>query len=237
VGRRPRKKRALGTAERREGDYYDTDGKYLGNDGIDDNKVYTVNGTSKFSLTDFGEGGKYHNNEAKYNENNGDNFWVNYEGNVAETKLTFTGSANAGNSKQADGQINLIQTLENGKEFTMQSIEAVGGPFGNGAPPNGNYTVNGGRLRTEEGYRRDGFGFSFNVEPTFQTGRSLLRIHPDGNLPGTLGCVGLKCSAIQGKIFYNQVNAVTTNGSINLNINIEGNPNNQGGGFVPNNGE
>jgi RHS repeat-associated protein len=71
-----------------DGDYYDTDGNYLGNDGIDDDKVYTVEGTSKFNVSDFGEGGKYHNNETAYNENNGDGFSVTYEGQVSDVFVT-----------------------------------------------------------------------------------------------------------------------------------------------------
>ena len=71
-----------------DGDYYDVDGNYLGNDGIDDNKVYTVEGTSKFNVSDFGEGGKYHNNETAYNENNGDGFSVTYNGQVSDVFVT-----------------------------------------------------------------------------------------------------------------------------------------------------
>ena len=37
----------------------------------------------------------------------------------------------------------------------------------------------------------DEIGFSFNLDPQFKTNRSLLRIHPDGNNEGTLGCIGL----------------------------------------------
>jgi RHS repeat-associated protein len=71
-----------------DGDYYDTKGNYLGNDGIDDDKVYTVTGTSKFNVRDFGEGGKYHNNEAAYNKTNGDGFSVTYEGKVRDVFVT-----------------------------------------------------------------------------------------------------------------------------------------------------
>jgi len=218
-----------------DGDYYDSDGIHLGNDGIDDDKVYTVKGSSRFSINDVQEGGKYHNNQSGFSENNGSGYSINYEGTVSETKLSFTGEANSGNSKQADGTVNLIQVLDNGKEFTKQSLSAVGGPYGNGAPPNGDYTVDGPRLRSESGFTRDGFGFSFNLNPTFETGRTLLRIHPDGNNTGTLGCVGLGCSGTQGRLFYNNVrSAINKGGALNMNINITGNPNNHGGGFVPN---
>ncbi len=62
---------------RLDGDYYDKEGNHLGSDGIDDDKVYTVEGTSKFSINDFKSGGKYHNNHTAFNENNGEGFSVN----------------------------------------------------------------------------------------------------------------------------------------------------------------
>src|SRR5690625_818475 len=71
-----------------DGDYYDKDNKYLGNDGIDDNKVYTVEGTSKFNINDFKEGGKYHNNETEYHKNNGEGFSVTYKGEVSDVFVT-----------------------------------------------------------------------------------------------------------------------------------------------------
>ena len=58
------------------GDYYDVDGNHLGDDGIDDGKIYTVEGTSEFNIKDFQEGGKYFNNHIAFNENNGDGFSV-----------------------------------------------------------------------------------------------------------------------------------------------------------------
>ena len=70
------------------GDYYDENNNYLGNDGINDNKVYQVTGSSKFSINDFKDGGKYHNNQADFNKNNGDGFSVNYKGKVSDVFVT-----------------------------------------------------------------------------------------------------------------------------------------------------
>ena len=36
-------------------------------------------------------------------------------------------------------------------------------------------------------------GYSANLDPLFNTKRTLFRIHPDGNVPGTAGCIGVKC--------------------------------------------
>ncbi len=58
------------------GDYYDVDGNHLGNDEIDDDKVYIVEGASEFNIKNFQEGGKYFENHAAFNENNGSGFSV-----------------------------------------------------------------------------------------------------------------------------------------------------------------
>ena len=39
----------------------------------------------------------------------------------------------------------------------------------------------------------DGNGWSLDLNPKFKTDRDLLRIHPDGNVPGTEGCIGPDC--------------------------------------------
>ena len=57
--------------------------------------------------------------------------------------------------------------------------------------PRGTYDVTFPRRRTEPPMVRQGFGFSFNLDPKFPTNRSLIRIHPDGNNPGTQGCIGV----------------------------------------------
>lgn len=57
--------------------------------------------------------------------------------------------------------------------------------------PRGNYDVTFPRIRNTNGMVRDGFGFSFDLNPKFPTNRSDLRIHPDGGRPGTQGCLGI----------------------------------------------
>ncbi len=218
-----------------EGDYYDKEGNWLGNDGIDDDKVYVVKGEDKFNIKDFEEGGKYHNNQSAYNENNGDGFSVNYVGDVTGVSMTFTGSANSGNSKQADGQLNVIHSVSNGKDYTRASFSAVGGPWGNGSPENGDYLVNtlldrGPNGWYNKGMTKDGVGFSLNLNPQFKTGRTDLRIHPDGgDWFGTQGCIGLTCGKGGLIEFRGLMQSILSNQSnILLNINILNNPNNNG---------
>jgi hypothetical protein len=81
------------------------------------------------------------------------------------------------------------------------SWNAISGPFGAGALPPGLYDlgrreVTGYTANIDLSYRdKTGRGFFVPIYPKFQThrGRSggRLGIHPDGNKPGTLGCVGI----------------------------------------------
>ena len=68
---------------------------------------------------------------------------------------------------------------------------AVSGPFGNGALPVGRYTCTNLHTRTTPAMKKEGVGFSVDLNPQFKTNRTLLRIHPDGNVAGTQGCIGI----------------------------------------------
>jgi len=57
--------------------------------------------------------------------------------------------------------------------------------------PNGTWSVSNYRARSENGYVRNGVGFTFDITPDPAFGRSSLRIHPDGGPVGTAGCIGL----------------------------------------------
>lgn len=83
----------------------------------------------------------------------------------------------------------------------------------------------------------DGVGFSYNLDPQFSTGRSLLRIHPDGNNEGTLGCIGLSGNGTTLTDFRDNLNnLIKSTGPVPVNINIQNNPNNNGksGKKIPN---
>ena len=138
-------------------------------------------------------------------------------------------------SKLGDVTIDLNVTFENGKTKTISSYDAVAGGFNNGAPENGEYTVDTywnrelGNGMYVKGMNKDGVGFSYFLNPQFDTGRSELRIHPDGNNEGTQGCIGLSGNKIVLSDFRNKVNSILKmQKSIPTNIQINGNPNNNG---------
>ncbi|MBW8523546.1 RHS repeat-associated core domain-containing protein [Chryseobacterium chendengshani] len=146
------------------------------------------------------------------------------------------------NSKIGDVDVRLNVTFENGKIKTLGSYDGVAGGFGNGAPENGEYTVDSYQDRGPKGWyikgmNRDGIGFSYNLNPQFDTGRSLLRIHADGNKEGTRGCIGMSGDKIVLTTSTNTRNRMMkTGGPVSANINIKNNPNNNGrsGAKIPN---
>lgn len=145
--------------------------------------------------------------------------------------MDFIGSANPDNPKEANGSLNVNSHFDDGSKLNVASYSAIGGPWGNGSPENGNYSADNLRVRNSpDGMIRNGVGFSMDLNPSFNTGRSLLRIHPDGgNYTGTQGCIGLQCTGRQLTKFYNSMNRYLQNHSnIGVSVNIEGNPNNNG---------
>jgi len=131
------------------------------------------------------------------------------------------------NSKMGNG---LLYLKEN--DDIILSITMVAGGFGSGAPQNGEYTVDTYRDRRKDkdynlGMNIHGVGFSFNLNPQFKTERSLLRIHPDGNSKGTLGCIGVTDTQKELLEFEEIMkNLLKHEKSIHATINIKNNPNN-----------
>ena len=109
-----------------------------------------------------------------------------------ESRLEFDGES-----------LSIIDRYSDGSECVSGTWNSISGPHGNGTLPNGNYTANNLRSRTVSGFVRDGVGFSIDLNPQFQTTRTLLRIHPDGNTAGTLGCIGIQENANLLNTFYN----------------------------------
>jgi hypothetical protein len=90
----------------------------------------------------------------------------------------------------------------NGKNYT-----AVSGPFGDGKLPTGDYeirvreAVEGATLSSP--YCAGGVCFFIPIIPLFNAkGRTGFGIHPDGNVAGTKGCIGISSS--DAKDFLNE---------------------------------
>jgi spore germination cell wall hydrolase CwlJ-like protein len=102
------------------GDYYDYYGNHLGNDDIDDGKIYMVEGSSKFKIEDFKKGGKYHNNQIKYNEDNKDNKDSNFVNEVDNSSdlslLSRIGYAEFRGSNSKEQQVGMYITMNRVKD-------------------------------------------------------------------------------------------------------------------------
>ncbi|PCK09217.1 MAG: hypothetical protein COA42_05000 [Alteromonadaceae bacterium] len=78
--------------------------------------------------------------------------------------------------------------------------EVVTGGYGKGAIPDGTYDIErydavvGDKSTMKSGFVNpaSGRGWFLPLTPKFTTTRHGFGIHPDGNLPGTKGCVGLQ---------------------------------------------
>ncbi|MCP4704584.1 MAG: murein L,D-transpeptidase [candidate division Zixibacteria bacterium] len=75
---------------------------------------------------------------------------------------------------------------------------AISGPFGKGKLPAGEYYITEpveikSTAKKYEPYRdKTGFAWWCRIIAQFETERSGFGIHPDGNIPGTLGCIGIR---------------------------------------------
>ncbi len=100
--------------------------------------------------------------------------------------LDWVYNTNSGMLIQVDGSGNAINRWP-----------AVSGPWGKGQLPKGEYTLSSPPVLVPPSHPKqsaycDSVGNCWwqPIEPNFQTGRTELGIHPDGNVPGTAGCIG-----------------------------------------------
>lgn len=85
-------------------------------------------------------------------------------------------------------------------KWLSDEFEVVTGGYGKGAIPDGLYNievykaVEGDKTNMKSGFVNPitGRGWFLPITPKFSTTRHGFGIHPDGNLPGTKGCVGLQ---------------------------------------------
>ena len=121
-----------------------------------------------------------------------------------------------------DGEtLELVYNFSDGTQCVEDSWSAIFGPYGNGSLPDGSYLGDNLRTRIEHGFSREGVGFSIDLNPRFQTTRTLLRIHPDGGISGTLGCIGIQESADRLNAFYNVMNTYFQRISTSINVIVD----------------
>lgn len=102
-----------------------------------------------------------------------------------------TATVDSVQNKGARNQLTTGRITINGNTYQYRS-----GGHGKGNLPPGSYTVTPHLWnRSDRSMNVGGVGYSFALSDKYDSRvdatRSLLRIHPDGGTPGTLGCIGI----------------------------------------------
>jgi hypothetical protein len=133
---------------------------------------------------------------------------------------------NPDDNKMSQGAVQMNATDGNGNVTTLSTYSADSGPHGVGCIPNGNYTASAIDATSQNGMVRNDVGFKVTLSDNTSKCRDDLRIHPDGNKPGTKGCIGLTETKENLKDFQSKMGAFLKDGTkINVNVNINNNPN------------
>ena len=86
----------------------------------------------------------------------------------------------------------------------ISEIPSISGPHGKGPLPKGRYRpgplIELNPETCNPGFRVGKTAFWIKLYPQFETDRTGLGIHPDGNIQGTLGCIGIHPD--YAEIFY-----------------------------------
>lgn len=99
---------------------------------------------------------------------------------------------------------------DSGTGEVLISTPAISGPYGKGPLPEGDYDGKNFRPRTTAAMTvtdsQGKTGWSLDLNPQFDTNREFLRMHPDGNVRGTKGCISPETQAREwGRLLQDQV--------------------------------
>ena len=103
---------------------------------------------------------------------------------------------------------------------------AVSGGWGRGMLEVGNYVIRHASgpkeiasIKEKDAYSLFGFGWFASLVPLFETIRDNLGLHPDGHVPGTLGCVGVIFKTLNENIYcWNTIRSALDHGEIEFEV-------------------
>ena len=118
-------------------------------------------------------------------------------------------------SQQVTGKVTV-----NGRSYDFRS-----GGHGRGSLPPGRYQITPHLWsRSDRSMSVGGVGYSFAMSDKFDSrvgaNRSLLRIHPDGGTPGTMGCMGIIGSASVQRQFREDMRAELSRNGGRFTLNV-----------------
>ena len=137
---------------------------------------------------------------------------------IVDMFLIFTGEQSPGRNR-VDGQLIAYTMLSDGRTIKAVSWSANSGSSTLLPLPSGYFNLTNFRNRSENSFSKGGVGFSIDIGPDGVGGRMYLRIHPDGGLPGTAGCIGLTSGVNDLRIFRDMMrNFLTNHGTMLLGV-------------------
>lgn len=102
----------------------------------------------------------------------------------------------------------------------LYTWKALSGGHGLGTLLHGSYRIDSidaiEDTEANKAYKREGFPWFMRIQPMFKTYRTALGVHPEGNVLGTLGCIGLLTE--DGKFFKILKSLITKSGKIILEV-------------------
>ncbi|MGQ1908995.1 RHS repeat-associated core domain-containing protein [Marinifilum sp. RC60d5] len=138
-------------------------------------------------------------------------------GRFGDDYLGFTGARSPGRTR-VDGTLTWYRNTAVGPEI-VKTWTARSGSRSLLPTPHGEWELSNWRKRTKQGFVKDGVGFSVDITPDPMHNRQYLRIHPDGGLPGTAGCIGLTGNAQELRLFSSMIrNHLSQYGPMRLNV-------------------
>jgi len=194
-----------------DGDFYDREGNYLGNDGNDDGRVYLLN------------------EEMRPKSENKD---VNWGGTLSKTH-----SNNLKNNSTEVGGLIVLNRTEEGKDFTIGEFKTTGKKpvTGYTVEPGGPATTESGKdKRIPEGvydltpHQSSNYPGSYKVSNKYVSKDRAILIHPGNNGANTEGCIlpgtnktatGVSASKLKLKEVYNFIKENSTQLPVKLIIN------------------
>jgi len=108
----------------------------------------------------------------------------------------------------------------------IHDFPILSGGHGRGYLDLGEYSIRGlstpekvAKMPNPKPYQTDGYGFAFPMTPLFETNRTGIWMHPDGNIPGSLGCIVWTQSKTFNEILYELVKtAISIQGTIPVSV-------------------
>lgn len=80
--------------------------------------------------------------------------------------------------------------IDDGKKVLF-AHQARSGGYGKGPLETGDYEISWMDYRKGDAFTLFGYGWAAFLNPLFASNRDEIMIHPDGNVPGSLGCVAI----------------------------------------------